>query len=109
MPKESTLFILQVFTFLCVIYILQDDIALPVSIKVANENIQDRRRLLREAAVLGQFSHGNIVRLCGVVSDGDPVGNGMVTRSAFRHAYGVCIASEKPHTVLYTGGNTDTN
>ena len=68
MPKSFTL---DLFT--CVIYILQDDIILPVSIKVANENMQDRRRLLQEAAILGQLSHRNIVRLCGVVSESAPV------------------------------------
>lgn len=42
-------------------------------VKVANDDEEDQCRLLQEAAIIGQFRHGNIIRLCGVVSEGTPV------------------------------------
>ena len=34
---------------------------------------KERVRFLREAAIMGQFSHRNIVKLIGVVAESDPV------------------------------------
>lgn len=34
---------------------------------------EDRVKLLQEAAIMGQFSHQNIVKLYGVVTIGEPV------------------------------------
>ena len=34
---------------------------------------EEKVRFLREAAIMGQFSHPNIVKLYGVVTVGDPV------------------------------------
>ena len=36
---------------------------------------EDRLKLLQEAAIMGQFSHENVVKLHGVVTIGDPVRN----------------------------------
>ena len=36
---------------------------------------EDRLKLLQEAAIMGQFSHKNVVKLHGVVTIGDPVSN----------------------------------
>ena len=34
---------------------------------------EEKVRFLQEAAIMGQFSHPNVVKLCGVVTVGDPV------------------------------------
>ena len=34
---------------------------------------EDKLKLLREAAIIGQFTHNNIVKICGVVTNEDPV------------------------------------
>ena len=46
-----------------------------VAIKTLNPNLseKDRIRFLQEAVIIGQFRHPNIVRLLGVVKDGEPV------------------------------------
>lgn len=48
---------------------------IPVAIKVvkANCSSEDRIRFLREAAIMGQFKHENIVYLHGAVIEGDPL------------------------------------
>ena len=46
-----------------------------VAIKTLNPHMseKDRIRFLQEAVIIGQFRHPNIVRLLGVVKDGEPV------------------------------------
>ena len=46
-----------------------------VALKTLREGAQekDRVRFLREAAIMGQFHHPNVVQLYGVVTVGDPV------------------------------------
>lgn len=34
---------------------------------------QDKVKLLQEAAIMGQFSHPNVVKLYGVITEGEPV------------------------------------
>ena len=34
---------------------------------------QDKIKFLQEAAIMGQFSHPNIVKLYGVITEGEPV------------------------------------
>ena len=34
---------------------------------------QDKVKFLQEAAIMGQFSHPNVVKLHGVITDGEPV------------------------------------
>lgn len=48
---------------------------LPVAVKTLIEEANDASRIkfLQEAAIMGQFSHPNVVRLHGVVTDGDNV------------------------------------
>ena len=36
---------------------------------------EEKVRFLQEAAIMGQFSHPNVVKLYGVVTVGDPVSN----------------------------------
>lgn len=38
-----------------------------------SESPQDRVRFLREAAIMGQFKHKNVVALKGVILQGEPV------------------------------------
>ena len=35
----------------------------------------DKVKFLQEAAIMGQFSHPNVVKLYGVVTEGEPVSN----------------------------------
>jgi serine/threonine protein kinase len=45
-----------------------------VAIKILTKNSEENKiKLLQEAAIMGQFSHPNVVKLHGVVSMGDPV------------------------------------
>ena len=49
----------------------------PVSVAVKmlgpEAGVSGKVKLLQEAAIMGQFSHPNVVRLKGVVTIGDPV------------------------------------
>ena len=46
----------------------------PVAVKVLKDHsVESRRAMLQEAALMGQFDHKNIVRLCGVVTRNEPV------------------------------------
>ena len=36
---------------------------------------EDKIKFLQEAAIMGQFSHLNVVKLYGVVTEGEPVSN----------------------------------
>ena len=53
-----------------------DGESMQVAVKVLNSGSSEgeKIRFLQEAAILGQFSHPNIVRLHGVVTVGEPVG-----------------------------------
>ncbi len=46
-----------------------------VAVKTLNPgaNDVDRVKFLQEAAIMGQFSHPNVVSVCGVVTSGQPV------------------------------------
>ena len=46
-----------------------------VAIKTLKEaaSMEDKIKFLQEAAIMGQFSHPNVVKLYGVVSKGEPV------------------------------------
>ena len=46
-----------------------------VAVKTLNEGSvqEDRVKFLQEAAIMTQFKHPNVVRICGVVTDGEPV------------------------------------
>ena len=48
---------------------------IPVAVKVLHKNSSSeaQRLLLSEAAIMGQFYHENVVKLCGVVTDNSPV------------------------------------
>ena len=47
------------------------DVALKTLKEGAGE--QDKVKFLQEAAIMGQFSHPNVVKLHGVVTEGEPV------------------------------------
>lgn len=50
------------------------DTSVVVAVKtLKSETDEDRVRFLREAALLGQFNHRNVVGLYGVVTAGTPV------------------------------------
>ena len=49
----------------------KEDVAVKTLKEGADE--QDKVRFLQEAAIMGQFSHPNVVKLYGVVTVGDPV------------------------------------
>ncbi len=45
-----------------------------VAVKTVKTSTEDEKvKLLQEAAIMGQFAHGNVVRVHGVVTMGDPV------------------------------------
>ena len=48
-----------------------------VAVKTLNPEAPDssETKFLREAAIMGQFLHPNVVKLLGVVTVGEPVGN----------------------------------
>ena len=46
-----------------------------VAVKTLKEGSteQDRVKFLQEAAIMGQFKHPNVVRMYGVITEGEPV------------------------------------
>lgn len=44
-----------------------------------NASSMERVKLLQEAAIMGQFSHPNVVKLYGLVTLGDPVRERYIT------------------------------
>ena len=46
-----------------------------VAVKTLKERAseEDRVKFLQEAAIMGQFSHPNVVKLYGIVIEGEPV------------------------------------
>ena len=52
-----------------------DDQVEQVAVKMLNDGAteKDKIKLLKEAAIIEQFAHNNIVKLCGVVISEDPV------------------------------------
>ena len=48
---------------------------LEVAVKTLKEGSgeEDRVKFLQEAAIMGQFKHPNVVEMCGVVTQGEPV------------------------------------
>ena len=46
-----------------------------VAVKTLQEGAseEDKVKFLQEAAIMGQFSHPNVVKLYGVVTEGEPV------------------------------------
>ena len=46
-----------------------------VAVKTLKEGAseEDKVKFLQEAAIMGQFSHPNVVKLYGVVTEGEPV------------------------------------
>ena len=46
-----------------------------IAVKTLKEGAgeQDKVKFLQEAAIMGQFSHPNVVKLYGVVTEGEPV------------------------------------
>ena len=47
----------------------------PVALKLLKEGSsdEDKVKFLKEAAIMAQFRHPNVVSLCGVVSNAEPV------------------------------------
>ena len=50
---------------------LESDVAVKTLKKGASQ--EDRVKFLQEAAIMGQFSHSNVVTLYGVVTESEPV------------------------------------
>jgi serine/threonine protein kinase len=46
-----------------------------VAVKTLKEGAdkEDKIKFLQEAAIMGQFSHPNVVKLYGIVTEGEPV------------------------------------
>ena len=46
-----------------------------VAVKTLKEGAgeQDKVKFLQEAAIMGQFSHPNVIKLYGVITEGEPV------------------------------------
>lgn len=70
---------------------MQGTCTVPVAVKVLkDQRTEAKRTLLQEAALMGQFYHRNVVKLCGVVTEDEPVGptpgknrNGIVNCHAY--------------------------
>lgn len=47
----------------------------PVAIKTlhANSHESDKVRFLQEAAIMGQFKHPNVIKMCGLITEEEPV------------------------------------
>ena len=59
---------------LFVVTTVQGTTEIPVAVKVLKDTrLEARKSLLQEAALMGQFFHGNVVKLCGVVTASEPV------------------------------------
>ena len=67
---------------------------LEVAIKMLKDGAseEDRVKFLQEAAIMGQFSHPNVVKLYGVVTVGNPVSD-IVHCSRWWCAWGYFIAA----------------
>ena len=50
---------------------------------------EDRVKFLQEAAIMGQFTHPNVVKMYGVVSDGEPVG--LTVIGVYRDIHITCL------------------
>ena len=52
-----------------------NDLTLELAVKmlISGASEDDRVRFLQEAAIMGQFSHRNVIKLHGVVTVGEPV------------------------------------
>ena len=69
-----------------------------VAVKVVKTEAEEMQRvkLLQEAAIMGQFSHPNVVRLNGVVTVGDPV-SGTLTELSLECIHVCCMC---PQTMI---------
>ena len=67
--------------------------ALHVAVKDLQEDAkeEDRVKFLQEAALMGQFSHFNIIRLYGVVTVGAPVSVCVTVLVSVRVCVLVCV------------------
>ena len=52
-----------------------------------NSKEEEKVRFLQEAAIMGQFSHPNVVRLYGVVTVGNPVSIASTNSSVFQEVH----------------------
>ena len=64
------------------------DVAVKMMREGASEN--DRVKFLQEAAIMGQFSHRNVVKLHGVVTVGEPVSLHMCISHAYCNLFHSC-------------------
>jgi serine/threonine protein kinase len=57
-----------------------NDLTLELAVKmlIAGASEDDKVRFLQEAAIMGQFSHRNVIKLHGVVTVGEPVSPSLV-------------------------------
>lgn len=46
-----------------------DDVAVAIKSTKQNDDEEERAKFLREAAIMGQFNHSNVLKLFGVVVD----------------------------------------
>lgn len=55
------------------------DLTLELAVKklIAGASEDDKIKFLQEAAIMGQFSHPNVIKLHGVVTVGEPVSCGI--------------------------------
>ena len=97
--------------------------ALHVAVKVLHEEAEEGERVkfLQEAAVVGQFSHSNIIRLYGVVTINPPVsvqGGNTHTRACwdahkqaavYGHIIVCCVCSHSYYWSLHSLIYTDTS
>ena len=57
---------------------------LEVAVKTLKEgsNEEDKVKFLQEAAIMGQFFHPNVVKLYGIITEGEPVSSSLPSEGA---------------------------
>ena len=68
-----------------------------VAVKTLNKDSSDHNEIkfLREAAIMGQFLHPNVVKLFGVVTLGEPVSTNLVSSPDKNKVSCSCVLTEQ--------------
>ena len=88
-----------------------DDNVVKVAVKVLKESASedDRAKLLKEAALMGQFNHEHVVKLFGVANDGKQVQNTQTHTHARTHTQMYTHTHARTHTRTHTHTHTHTH
>ena len=73
----------------------EHDLELAVKTLKAGASEEDKVKFLQEAAIMGQFSHTNVIKMYGVVTVGEPVSS---RKSGYEWAYNCLTRKMVPIT-----------